>query len=199
MGARLRSVRSVALSFLLAAACSAPGVLVAENGEHRLVARDRQTGVTMVITTGVWPGDAQFAAETTIVHTLVANEGSQPILLAPGDIELRDIRGFKATLLDTGATFERVGSPQEAEAYDRGYERNYDPGTFSEFEQIVVHEDIARQALPWGVLEPGTQMRGFLYFEPATRTMNEARLVWHVTTPDHTPLADLVFELFVAR
>ena len=192
-------MRSCVLAVSLLAACSAPGVFVAENGEHRLVARDPQTGITAVITTGVWPGDPQFANEATIIHTLVANNGAQPILLAPGDIELRDIRGFKASLLDTGATFERVASTEEAMTYDRGYERNYDPGTFGEFEQVVVPGEIASQALPWGVLEPGTQMRGFIFFESSTRTTDQAKLVWHVTTPDHVPIADLVFDLYVAR
>jgi hypothetical protein len=187
------------LSLLLLAACSAPGVFVAKNGEHRMVARDDQTGVTAVITTGVWPGDPQFAREATIIHTLVANNGTQPILLAPGDIALRDVRGFKASLLDTGATFERVAVTEDSTTYDRGYERNYDPGTFTEFEQVVVPGEIAGQALPWGVLEPGTQMRGFLFFESATRTSDQAKLVWHVTTPDHVPLTDLVFDLYVAR
>lgn len=193
-------MRSALALLLLATACGGPsGVLVAQNGEHRLVARDRETGVTAVITTGVWPGDPRFASEATVVHTLVSNEGSKPILLAPGDIELRDIRGFKSTLLDTGATFERVAATEEALVYDRRVDRNYDPGTFSEFEQVIVPAEISDQALPWGVLEPGTQMRGFLYFEAMTRTMNQAKLVWHVTTPEHEQLADLVFDLYVAR
>jgi hypothetical protein len=191
--------RALVALFLLTACGSRSGVLVASNGEHRLVARDRETGVTAVITTGVWPGDPRFATETTIVHTLVSNEGDMPILLAPGDIELRDIRGFRAALLDTGATFERVAATEEALVYDRRFERNYDPGTYAEFEQVIVPKEISEQALPWGVLEPGTQMRGFVFFEPTTRTMNQAKLVWHVTTPEHVPLADLVFDLYVAR
>lgn len=192
-------MRALPFVIVLLTACSGPGVFVAENGEHRLVARDEQTGVTVIITTGVWPGDPEFARDATIIHTLVANNGNQPILLAPGDIELRDIRGFQATLLDTGATFDRVTSEEGAMAYDRAYERNYDPGTFTEFEQAVVPAEISSQALPWGVLEAGTQMRGFLFFESITRTTNQAKLVWHVTSPDHVPLSDLVFDLYVAR
>lgn len=193
-------MRHALAALLLLTACSGPaGTLVAKNGEHRLVARDRETGVTAVITTGVWPGDPAFANEATIVHTLVSNEGDKPILLAPGDIELKDIRGFKSTLLDTGATFERVAATEEAFVYDRRFDRNYDPGTYGEFEQVVVPPEIIDQALPWGVLEPGTQMRGFVFFEPNIRTMTQAKLVWHVTTPEHVPLADLVFDLYVAR
>lgn len=198
--------RRPALALLLVTACSAPGVLVAENGEHRLVARDRETGVTLVLTTGVWPGDAAFANDTTIVHALIANNGKQRILVAPGDLELRDVRGFRASLLDTGATFEAVAATadsmtykQTEPVYDRSVERNYDPGRGTEFEQVVVPAEIARQALPWGVLEPGTQMRGFLYFESLTRTTDQARLVWHVSTPEHVPVADLVFDLYVSR
>ena len=45
----------------------------------------------------------------------------------------------------------------------------------------------------------GTQMRGFIFFESSTRTTDQAKLVWHVTTPVHVPIADLVFDLYVAR
>ena len=52
----------------------------------------------------------------------------------------------------------------------------------------------AELALPWGVLQPGTQMRGFLYFEPIEATANAAVLTWHVIDPEHTRVVDLRFE-----
>jgi len=189
---------ALALALLLCA-CSSAGVLVAENGEHRLVGRDQDSGVSVVLTTGVWQGDPAFAADATIVHVLVANNGREPILLAPGDIELSDVRGFRIELLDTGATFERVADEAAAAAYDRGLERSYDPGRSTDFEQVLVPGEIASQALPWGVLEPGTQMRGYLYFESIARATDQAQLVWHFQTPDHRPLVDVRFDLYVAR
>jgi hypothetical protein len=63
----------------------------------------------------------------------------------------------------------------------------------------VAPGDVPAQALPWGVLEPGTQMRGFLYFEPVESSANAATLTWHVTRPDHAPVVDLRFPLRVVR
>lgn len=185
---------------VLCAGC-AHGELVAANGEHRLTARDSESAVTIVLTTGVWDGEPQqLDEEITVIHALVANMGSQPILLAPGDLDLRDARGFRYELLDTGASFVRVASEDDAtEGYDRELERSYDPGRSLAFDPFLVSGDAAPRALPWGVLEPGTQMRGFLYFEPVTRTANGAKLTWHIDTPEHAPVMDAVFELAVAR
>ena len=188
---------------LLCAGC-AHGELVASNGEHRLTARDADSGVTIVLTTSVWDGQPQqLDDEVTVIHALVANMGDKPILLAPGDLDLRDVRGFRYELLDTGASFVRVESDASlegpAEGYDRQLERSYDPGRSLDFEPFLVSGDAAPRALPWGVLEPGTQMRGFLYFEPVTRTANGAKLTWHIDTPEHASVMDAVFELAVAR
>ncbi len=176
------------------------GELVAPTGHHRLVARDAGSGVTIVLTTSVWDGQPEsLGNEVTVIHALVANMGSEPILLAPGDLELRDVRGFRYELLDTGASFVRVEDEAAAQAYDRELERSYDPGRSLDFVPFLVSGDAAPRALPWGVLEPGTQMRGFLYFEPVTRTANEAALTWHIGTAEHVPVLDAVFEFYVAR
>jgi len=63
----------------------------------------------------------------------------------------------------------------------------------------MITGDASALALPWGVLEPGTQMRGFLYFEPVTRTANEATLSWRIGTPEHAPVIDTAFQFYVAR
>jgi hypothetical protein len=195
-------MRGPLLSIVVLAGC-AHGELVAPTGHHRLIARDQSSGVTVVLTTGVWEGQpGELDDQVTVIHALVANLGERPILLAPGDLVLRDVRGFRYELLDTGASFVRVEpveSDPGAEGYDRELERSYDPGRSLDFEPFLVSGDAAPLALPWGVLEPGTQMRGFLYFEPVTRTANEASLVWHLETAEHAPVLDAVFDFYVAR
>lgn len=180
--------------------CASRGVLVAENGEHRLTARDQESGVSVVLTSGVWEGQPiSLPQEWTVLHVLVANLGAAPVLLAPGDFELRDERGFSYELLDPGAVFELADPNAPVDPYGRVYHRDYDPGGPVEFEPIVAPGDVPALALPWGVLEPGTQMRGFLYFEPVEASANTAVLTWHVLRPDHTRVVDLRFPLFVAR
>lgn len=182
---------------LVAGGCAAPGVLVAHDGQHRLSAHDDPSGVTVVITSGVWDGEPRdLEQKLTVMHVLVANLGDQPVLLAPGDIELRDSRGFRYELLDAGATFARVETGND---YDRAFDRSYDPGGSMQFETLAGGGDMARLALPWGVLEPNTQIRGYVYFESITPTARQARLVWHLQTPEHLPLVDAMFDLFVAR
>ncbi|MEX1367834.1 MAG: hypothetical protein AB1Z98_32195 [Nannocystaceae bacterium] len=183
--------------------CAHRGSLVADSGEHRLTARDEDSGISVVLTTGVWDGrPADLAQQWTVMHVLVANLGDEPILLAPGDLELRDERGFTHALLDPGAVFELAETETEPAApalYGRGYRRDYDPGGPVEFEPIVAPGTVAAQALPWGVLQPGTQMRGFLYFQPVEPIANAATLTWHLGRPDHARVVDLRFDLHVAR
>ena len=172
-------------------------------GHHRLTAKDEASGVTMVLTTGVWNGTPADLDETwTVLHVLVANLGDTPILLAPGDFELQDLRGFRYPLVDVGGAFHRLDDAPSGPTTAYGREdmrRDYDPGGPVEFVPIWGEGDMSRLGLPWGVLEPGTQMRGYLYFEPLERTANGGRLVWHVTRPDHAPVVDLQFDLRVAR
>ena len=181
-------------------ACASTGELVAPSGERRLVARDQTTGITIVLTSGAWDGaPASLPSEVTVIHALVANLGERPIRLAPGDLELVDARGFRYALLDVGASFVRVANDTPAGAYDRELERSYDPGRSTEFEAFFAPGDAPARALPWGTLEPGSQMRGFLYFEPLVRTANEAKLTWHIDGADQAPIVDAVFEFYVAR
>jgi hypothetical protein len=189
------------LAVLTQAACLRPGVLVAEDGAHRLVARDRQSGIAVVITTAAWDGyPSDLDQEITVLHALVANMGEEAVLLAPGDIELHDVRGFRHELLDAGGSFHRAGDDEASAGSYRSPGRGYDPGRSSDFVTLRAPDrDVHRAALPWGVLEPGTQMRGYLYFEQIENTSNQARLVWHFGTPDHRPIVDLAFDLHVAR
>lgn len=188
----------------LVSGCAGAGTLVAEDGDHRLTARDPDGGVTVVLTSGVWEGrPASLPQEWTVLHVLVANLGKDPILLAPGDLELEDDRGFSYELFDVGAAFVLADPQASIEAYGRIHPeeglRNYDPGGPVEFEPIIAPGEVGARALPWGVLEPGTQMRGFLYFEPVESTANRATLTWHVTRPDHSAVVDLQFPLWVSR
>lgn len=195
----LRAATAAALSIAVGA-CASTGELVAPSGERRLVARDPDTGITIVLTTGAWDGQPPtLATDVTVVHALVANMGEVPIRLAPGDLELVDVRGFRYDLLDVGASFVRVDPNAPQAAYDRALERSYDPGRSEAFVPFFAPGDGPARALPWGVLEPGTQMRGFLYFEPVVRTANEARLTWHIDAVDDRPLFDAAFDFYVAR
>jgi len=191
---------ALALASLGPAGCAPRGVLVAENGSHRLTARDEESGVTVVLTSGVWEAEpSELPEQWTVLHVLVANLGRSPVLLAPGDFELRDERGFRYELLDAGAVFELADPEAPAETYGRTYHRDYDPGGPVEFEPIVAPGDVPAEALPWGVLEPGTQMRGFVYFDAIESSANVATLTWHVMRPDHAPVVDLKFPLWVYR
>jgi hypothetical protein len=190
------------LSALVAlAACKDRGELVAPSGEHRLAARDQSSGVTVILTTGAWQGaPADLEGELTVVHVLVANLGKEPILLAPGNVDLVDRRGFRYDLLDPGATFHLASDePRTGAAYGRSYRAEYDIGRSENFQWFEAIGDIAELAMPWGVLEPGTQMRGYLYFEPMVQQANGGKLTWHFGTPDHRAVVDTVFELAVAR
>jgi hypothetical protein len=188
------------LALALASGCAGRSALVAEDGSHRLTARDSESGVTVVLTSGVWEGQpSELPEQWTVLHVLVANLGTEPVLLAPGDLELRDERGFRYELYDPGAVFALVEPGSSADAYAREYRRDYDPGGPVEFEPIVAPGDVPAEALPWGVLEPGTQMRGFVYFESVESSANSAMLKWHFTRPDHAPLVDLQFPLWVSR
>lgn len=183
-----------------AGACTPSGTLVAPTGQRRFVARDDDSGVSVVVTTGAWQGQpATLDREFTVAHVLVANMGSEPILLAPGDFELRDLRGFRYTLLDIGASFRRVVRADGSEDYRDQRGVGYDPGTSERFQAIDGSPDMAAHALPWGVLEPGTQMRGYIYFEPLEHHANGGTLTWHMQTPDHRAIAEFNFDLRVAR
>ncbi len=176
-------------------------MLVAPSGEMRQTGRDMESGVTMVITSGVWTGAPEgLEEELEVLHVLVANDGDQPILLAPGDFEFHDRRGFRYAVLDTGASFRPATTTEKSTGrYDFDLERGYDPGGPAPVERIEPLGDIARLALPWGVLLPGSQMRGFLYLEPVAESANGGTLTWRMTTAAHQRIADVVFEMSVAR
>lgn len=195
--------RAIALAGLLAltSCASHRGVLVAQTGEHRLTARDTDSGVTVVMTSGAWEGVPEdLESELAVLHILVVNEGQQPVLLAPGDFEFRDRRGFTYAILDAGASFRlATDAERSSRSYDFDLAQGYDVGGPGKVEAIRPQGDIARLALPWGVLMPGTQMRGYLYLEPVASTANGGTLTWHMTTPAHQPIADVEFPLAVAR
>lgn len=192
LAAVTRTLRRLALALTIAsAACIPAGELVAIDGSHRMVARDPQSGVTVVLTTEAWQGiPRDLDEQITVLHVLVANMGSRPIRLAPGDIDLVDERGFKRRLLDAGGSFVPAGQT------DHGYQ----PGRSLDFGQIEwIGGDVASSALPWGMLLPGTSMRGYLYFEKVDARANAANLTWHFYDGDGRPVVDLTFDLYVSR
>lgn len=189
--------RSLPLLVALAATgCSQNAQLVAEDGSHRLKGYDPNSGVSVVLTTEAWNDREALEEEITIVHMLIANMGKERVLLAPGDFVLTDRRGFRYELLDAGGTFAAVPEgvdPDNVEVH------GYDPGRSNEFRSISsTSVKLSQSALPWGVLEPGTQMRGFVYFEQVVDAANAATLVWYAQSPKHEPVANFAFKLFVA-
>lgn len=190
--------RAVLLAAVLSApvaslACVSPQrQLVSQTGAHRLRAHDPRTGLTIIVTTEAFDGEG--AGSFTTVHMLVANMGHEPIRLAPGDFELRDERGFRYDLYDTGSSFAVVPDADAAPATAAPY----DPGRDADFVSFRAPEDLARSALPWGALQPGTQMRGFVYFEDVTRTANHPTLRWHAHSADQRHIGEFAFELHVA-
>lgn len=186
---------------LVAAGCTQRGVLAGPGGHRRWSAADATTGLTAVLTAGVWDGKpASLTQEWTVVHLLAANLGERPVLLAPGDFELKDFRGFRYSLIDPGAAFHPIDeSPRAVGSYGRQLRRDYDPGGPVEFTPLDVGGDVSARALPWGVLLPNTQIRGFLYFESMGLTANGGTLVWHAISDEHERLVDLKFDLRLSR
>ncbi len=196
-----RTLAALALSLGLVATAS-PGCiagerLVAKDGSHRLRAADAQSGITVILTTEAWDGDIDLGNRATIVHVLIANQGTAPVLLAPGDFTLTDIRGFEYSLYDAGGSFTALGPGEQWRPRQGGY----DPGSAREYISLYgVGSDVSSAALPWGVLLPGTQMRGYLYFQDLRDAGGyEAHLVWHAQTPEHAGIADFDFELHLAK
>ncbi len=176
---------------VLAVACLHRGELVASDGGRRMLARDPQTGISVVLTTGAWDGSpTDLEEDLTVIHALVANMGATPVRLAPGDLDLIDERGFRRELLDAGGSFVQSGEN------DRGYH----PGRRLDYGRIEWNGgDVGASALPWGVLAPGTSMRGYLYFRQVDRAANAATLTWHFYSDQNQPLVDLAFDFLVAR
>lgn len=187
---RLLGLVLVGVHVALMAACLVQGDLAASDGTRRMVARDPQTGLSIVLTAGAWDGSPpDLGSELTVLHALVANMGSTPVRLAPGDLDLVDERGFRRQLLDAGGSFVLSGET------DRGYH----PGQNLDYGRLDWNGgDVNALALPWGVLAPGTQMRGFLYFRKLDHA-NAATLTWHFFSDKNQPLVDLAFDFVVAR
>lgn len=190
LAARLLGLALVAVPVALTAACLPSGDLAAADGSRRMVARDPQTGLSIVLTSGAWNGSpTDLDSELTVIHALVANMGNTPVRLAPGDIDLVDERGFRRQLLDAGGSFVVSGET------DRGYH----PGRDLDYGRLEwTGGDVNSLALPWGVLAPGTQMRGYLYFRKLDHA-NAATLTWHFFSDKNQPLVDLAFDFVVAR
>ena len=190
--ARLAPLAPLALlgPVALTAGCLQTGDLAAADGSRRMVARDPQTGLSVVLTSGAWDGSpTDLDGELTVLHALVANMGSTPVRLAPGDLDLIDERGFRRQLLDAGGSFVVSGEA------DRGYH----PGRDLDYGRLEwTGGDVNSLALPWGVLAPGTQMRGYLYFRKLDHA-NAATLTWHFFSDKDQPLVDLAFDFVVAR
>lgn len=188
---RLHRLLALALTGSAALACIPRGELVARDGSRRMMARDPDTGLTVILTVGAWEGSpSDLDQDLTVIHALVANMGPNPVRLAPGDLDFFDERGFRRELLDAGGSFLVSGES------DRGYH----PGRHLDFGRIEWNGgDVGATALPWGTLKPGTQMRGYIYFQRLDDRANAGSLVWHFYNDKDQPLVDLAFDLYVVR
>lgn len=186
-----RCLLGLLLTSSTALACIPRGELVARDGSRRMMARDPDTGLSVILTFGAWDGTpSDLDHEVTVVHALVANMGPHTVRLAPGDLELVDERGFRRELLDAGGSFVVSGET------DRGYH----PGRSLDYGRIEWNGgDVGATALPWGNLKPGTQMRGYVYFQRVDNAGNAANLTWHFHNEKDQPLVDLAFDLHVVR
>ena len=140
----------------LPACANRPGELAAVDGTRRLVIRDTNSGLTVVLTMGAWDGVPPYLEEElTVLHVLVANMGRAPIRLAPGDFELTDERGFRYQLYDAGGSF-RLAAPGQggANPVARGkHVTTYHRGVSDDFEAIevlspAIHETRPVDAVP---------------------------------------------------
>lgn len=169
------------LAALVLTACSSPKpVLVGPHGEQRWVATS--DAVTLIVTANAWPDSAALEDGVMALHLLVINHGTDEVELSPADFELVDRRGFQYDLFDAGAEFYAL----ETTATDGTYGRRYveppivdAPHVFG----VFFDDEAAQAALPWGALQPGTQIRGFLYTEIMPHA-NGGSLIWHATTTD---------------
>ena len=189
-------ISSVALlSASLLAGCATRGELVAPDGSHRLQAGDPSSGITVVMTTAAWDGDSRVTEEFTPVHVLISNRGKREIRLAPGDFEFVDRRGFRYPLTDVGHYFSAATPGDSTIRVSASYDTGLDP----RFRTQSVPRDVSAAAFPWGVLQPGTSMRGFLLFDPISESANGGILRWHAVTPNDEIVARFEFDLAVAR
>lgn len=192
---RARTILTCLSLALTLGGCAAQGQLVAADGSRRMIARNSDKGLTMVVTTGAWTGSEAVDQTYSVIHVLIDNQGTSPVLIAPGDFQLRDRFGFLYSLYDAGGTFRKV-IPNEPYVD----QRTYDPGQDTPFSSgYSADPEFARAALPWGILDPGTQIRGFLYFDRLSANANRGTLLWQAQTPNHQPLSAMGFALFVAR
>ncbi len=192
---RLARISTACLLFAWAASCTSRGELVAPDGSHRLQAADSTSGVTVVMTTGVWDGAEGVDAGYTLVHVLISNMGDLPVRLAPGDFELTDRRGFRYPLNDMGHSFTVAQPGQDSVRVSSQYAAGLDP----RYRAGAATRDLSEAALPWGVLLPGTTMRGFLFFDRMNETANGGVFRWYATTAVADPIANFEFELAIAR
>lgn len=167
----------VAVLLLLAACAASPGLpapMAARAGEVEVVAR-----------TGAWSGwPADLSRLTTPIHVRVVNRGATPVRVSHDDValvaggvrlpavlpyEVRGVvyapppaalpsAGFSPDVADSSATphWALRGSATAAEA---------DPARVGE-QFALPSLDMLDGALPEGVVPPGDEASGFVYFEP---------------------------------
>lgn len=192
---RLLRPLTACLLFAWSPSCTSRGELVAPDGSHRLQAADPTSGVTVVMTTEVWDGAAGADAGYTVVHVLISNMGDLPVRLAPGDFELTDRRGFRYPLNDMGHSFTVAEPGQQSMRVSSRYDQGYDP----RYRTGAATRELSEAALPWGVLLPGTTMRGFIFFDRMNETANGGAFRWFAATSQAEPIANFEFELAIAR
>ena len=168
----------------------------------------RVGGVEVVATANAWRGwPAGLSRLVTPVHMRLANRGDVPVRVDPRTFALAlpdgrlaamlpaDVRGLTpapapAALAQAGAalgpTRERSGAgwALNEPALDPRVDPSHEPDRTWELPSA----DMLALALPDGVLEPGREVSGFVYFERAPRQVREVTLTWPVVDATGTPL-----------
>ena len=57
--------------------------------------------------------------------------------------------------------------------------------------RVAPSQDVLGMGLPQGVVKPGGQVSGFVYFQRPAPEVHQLRLMWTATTPDGRPVARL--------
>jgi len=165
-------------------------------------------GVEVGATANAWRGwPTELPRLVTPVHVRLANRGAVPVRVDPRTFALAlpdgrlaamlpaDVRGMTpepppATLAQAGAalgpTRERSGGgwALNETALDPRVDSSQEPARTWELPSA----DMLHLALADGVLAPGGEVSGFVYFERAPRQAREITLTWPVVDATGTPL-----------
>ena len=165
-------------------------------------------GVEVGARANAWRGGpAHLPRLVTPVHVRLANRGSVPVRVDPRTFALAfqdgrlaamlpaDVRGMtpepaSAALAQAGAALgpTRARSGAGWALNEPALDPRVDPSHEPDRTWELPSADMLALALPDGVLAPGREVSGFVYFERAPRQAREITLTWPVVDATGTPL-----------